>query len=129
MARTTQPPALRSLVSGLVLGLFLGGVLGGDAHAQRRVTAPTPQDTAKKGAGESQPEMIHMDFKDADLSVVIAMIALKTGKNFIYDDKVRGKITIVSPTPVTLEEAYAVFESVLKVKGFTVITASRKHIL
>jgi general secretion pathway protein D len=35
---------------------------------------------------------------------------------------VRGRVTIVSPSPVPVEQAYAVFESVLQVKGFTTIT-------
>jgi general secretion pathway protein D len=87
------------------------------ADAQRRSTR-----TAKSETSKAKPETVHMDFKDADLTVVIEMIARTTGRNFIYDDKVRGKVTIVSPTPVSLEEAYAVFESVLRVKGFTVIT-------
>ena len=86
------------------------------AHAQLR--SPS---AAKAQTGEEEPETVHMDFKDVDLSVVIEMIARTTGRNFIYDDKVRGKVTIVSPSPVTLEQAYAVFESVLKTKGFTVI--------
>src|SRR5262245_51885203 len=44
-----------------------------------------------------------------------------TGRNFIYDDRVRGRVTVVSPTKITPDEAYAVFESVLQVKGFTTV--------
>jgi type II secretion system protein C len=44
-----------------------------------------------------------------------------TDKNFIYDDRVRGRVTVVSPTRITVDEAYAVFESVLQVKGFTTV--------
>ena len=50
-------------------------------------------------------------------------IAPLTGKNPPYDDRVRGRVTIVSPTQITVEEAYAVFESVLQVKGFTTVQA------
>jgi general secretion pathway protein D len=97
---------------------LLLALLSEPADAQRRSTAPT----ARRDATTTETEMVNLDFKDVDLPVVIEMIARTTGKNFIYDDKVRGKVTIVSPTPVTVEQAYAVFESVLKVKGFTVIT-------
>jgi general secretion pathway protein D len=90
------------------------------ADAQRR--DPAPANARNDARKAEEPETVQLDFKDADLAVIIEMIARTTGKNFIYDDKVRGKVTIVSPSPVSLEQAYAVFESVLKVKGFTVIT-------
>jgi general secretion pathway protein D len=64
---------------------------------------------------------VQLDFNDVELSVVIDTIARLTGKNFIYDDRVRGRVTIVSPTRITVQEAYAVFESVLQVKGFTTV--------
>jgi len=65
--------------------------------------------------------MVSLDFDDAELADVIDTIARMTNRNFIYDDRVRGRVTIVSPTPVSLEQAYAVFESVLQVKGFTTV--------
>ena len=65
--------------------------------------------------------LVTLDFNDAELSAVIEMIAKMTGRNFIYDDRVRGRVTIVSPTPMPVDQAYAVFESVLQVKGFTTI--------
>ncbi len=100
-----------------VVGVLLLAAVS--ASAQRRATAPSPR--GQQQTGNDKEETVHLDFKDVDLAVVIEMIARTTGKNFIYDDKVRGKVTIVSPSPVSLEQAYAVFESVLKVKGFTVI--------
>ncbi len=62
-----------------------------------------------------------LDFRDAELTAVIDLIAKHTGKNFIYDDRVRGRVTIISPEPMTPEQAWAVFESVLQVKGFTTV--------
>lgn len=66
--------------------------------------------------------MVTLDFADVELSAVIETIAKMTGQNFIYDDRVRGRVTIVSPTPMPVDQAYAVFESVLQVKGFTTVT-------
>ena len=107
----------------IALSLLLALLLASAADAQRR-QRPGQQRAAagRAAAAEKGPETVQLDFKDADLQVVIETIARTTGKNFIYDDKVRGKVTIVSPSPVTVDQAYAVFESVLKVKGFTVIT-------
>ena len=66
-------------------------------------------------------DLVHLDFQNAELTAVIDTIAKMTGKNFIYDDRVRGRVTIVSPTPMSPDQAYAVFESVLQVKGFTTV--------
>ena len=66
--------------------------------------------------------LVTLDFADAELSDVIETIARATNRNFIYDDRVRGRVTIVSPEPVPVDQAYAVFESVLQVKGFTTVT-------
>jgi len=62
-----------------------------------------------------------MDFQDVDLQVLVKFISEITGKNFIVDEKVRGKITIISPGKISVDEAYLVFQSVLQVKGFTTV--------
>ena len=72
-------------------------------------------------ADDLDRDLVHLDFQNAELTAVIDTIAKMTGKNFIYDDRVRGRVTIVSPTPMTPDQAYAVFESVLQVKGFTTV--------
>jgi general secretion pathway protein D len=90
---------------------------GAGAAAFAQPAAP-PSGGAEVTNGEVQ-----LDFNDVELSVVIDTIARLTNKNFIYDDRVRGRVTIVSPTRITVEEAYAVFESVLQVKGFTTVEA------
>jgi general secretion pathway protein D len=62
-----------------------------------------------------------MDFTDVELPVLIKFMSEQTKKNFIFDERVQGKITIISPRRVTLAEAYDVFLSVLQVKGFTTV--------
>ena len=66
-------------------------------------------------------EMVSIDFNDVDIQVFIKFISEISGKNFIIDRKVTGKVTIISPGQVSLEEAYQVFESVLDVYGFSAI--------
>jgi general secretion pathway protein D len=98
----------------VAIGVLLAAMaLGGPATAQSRST--------EQSAIERSDGMVQLDFDDVELTVIIDTIAKLSGKNFIYDDRVRGRVTIVSPTPVTADEAYAVFESVLKVKGFTAV--------
>ena len=66
-------------------------------------------------------ETVSMDFQDAELTDVIKLIAEYTGKNFLYDDRVRGQVTVLSGSSLTIDEAYTVFESILQVKGFTTV--------
>lgn len=70
---------------------------------------------------------ISMDFKDVEIHVLIKFISELTGRNFIVDRKVGGRVTIYSPTKITLEEAYKVFESVLTVNGFSVVKSGSAY--
>jgi general secretion pathway protein D len=64
---------------------------------------------------------VTINFQDVEIPVLTRFISDITKKNFIVDEKVRGKVTIISPNKVTPDEAYAVFQSVLQVKGFTTV--------
>jgi general secretion pathway protein D len=72
-------------------------------------------------ADDPASQLVQLDFDDAEISDVIDTIARMTHRNFIYDDRVRGRVTIISPTPIPVDQAYKVFESVLQVKGFTTV--------
>jgi general secretion pathway protein D len=80
------------------------------------------QAQAKPAAAKSAATgKVSLDFKDIELPDLIQTISELTGKNFIYDDSVKGKVTIISPSSMTLDEAYQVFLTVLSVKGYTIV--------
>ncbi|MBB5347349.1 type II secretion system secretin GspD [Desulfoprunum benzoelyticum] len=66
---------------------------------------------------------ITIDFDNVDIRVFIKYISELTGKNFVVDKSVQGNVTIVSPTKISEDEAYRVFESVLDVHGYTTVAA------
>jgi len=66
-------------------------------------------------------EFVSMDFNDVDIGVFIKFISKLTRKNFVVDTKVRGKVTIISPEKISVDEAYKVFESVLDIYGFATV--------
>ncbi|MCB9584289.1 MAG: type II secretion system secretin GspD [Polyangiaceae bacterium] len=75
-----------------------------------------------KGMGH----MVKFNLQDADLAELVNHISGMTGKRFIYGSKVRQiKATVVSPTPVTLAEAYEAFLSILEANGMTVVPHGR----
>jgi len=70
---------------------------------------------------------ITLDFKDIELGDLIQTISALTGKNFVYDDTIRGKATIISSEKMTKEEAYQLFLTVMSIKGFTVVPTGKTH--
>lgn len=68
---------------------------------------------------------VHLDFNDVDIRVFIKFISEITGKNFVIDRKVTGKISIVSPGTVSINEAYRVFESVLEVHDYAAVKSGK----
>ena len=79
-----------------------------------------PAEPVKKTAAK---KYVTLDFDNVDIGVLVKFVSELTGKNFIIDDKVKGKVTIISPKKIPLEDVYKVFLSVLEVNGFTVVPA------
>jgi len=93
---------------------------GGDGHSFSDEDLG-PVSNGKKSSLEGANALVAINFQDVDIPVLARFISDITNKNFIVDEKVRGKVTIISPHKVTPDEAYTVFQSVLQVKGFTTV--------
>ena len=77
-----------------------------------------------KSKGEPQ-RFVTIDFNNVDINVFIKFISELTGKNFVIDQRVKGNVTIISPTKISIKEAYRVFESVLEVHGYSAVKAGK----
>jgi len=64
---------------------------------------------------------VTLNFKNADIRAFIEFVSGFSGKNFLVDNRVKGKVTIISPTPISEDHAYDVFLSVLEVNGFAAV--------
>jgi general secretion pathway protein D len=64
-----------------------------------------------------------LNLKDADINTLITTVSEVTGKNFIVDERVKGKVTVISSTPMSADAVYETFLAVLAVKGFAAIPA------
>jgi len=64
---------------------------------------------------------ITFNLKDAELGTVIATVAEFTGKNFIIDPRVKGKVTVISSKPMNANEVYQTFLSLLDVHNFSAV--------
>jgi general secretion pathway protein D len=74
---------------------------------------------------EQSKQFVSIDFNNVDINVFIKFISELTGKNFVVDQSVKGKVTIISPAKISIAEAFRVFESVLEVHGYTTVTAGK----
>lgn len=66
-------------------------------------------------------QTVTLNLKDADINALIGTVAEVTGKNFIVDPRVKGKVTVISSRAMNADEVYQVFLSILKVHGFAVV--------
>ena len=76
-------------------------------------------DAAAPGAAYAQD--VTMNFKDADIRAFIQFVAGFSGKDFVIDNRVKGRVSIVSPTPIPADQAYQVFLSVLEINGYAAV--------
>lgn len=72
-------------------------------------------------AQQSGPTTITPNYKDADIRQIIEAVGAVTHKNFILDPRVNAKVTMLSATPMSPEEFYEAFLSVLEVHGYVAI--------
>lgn len=87
------------------------------------LTAPLSVEAQTKTPKNIDPsdQFVSIDFNSVDIRVFIKFISELTEKNFVVDQRVKGKVTIISPSRISLKEAYKVFESVLEVHGYTTV--------
>lgn len=76
---------------------------------------------AAKQAAVTSNNLVSIDFNNVDIALLVKFISDLTGKNFVLDQRVNGKVTIISPEKISVQEAYRVFESVLEVYGYTTV--------
>ena len=67
------------------------------------------------------PDAQVWNLKNADIRAVIQTVSALTGKNFIIDPRVQGKVTLVSQKPMTPNELYQVFLSMLQLLQYVAI--------
>jgi len=104
--------------------LLLGGFMPFIAVTKSMAETNVADEKSVSTHGEkyrSKDKKVTFNFVDVDLSTVTKFISEITGKNFIFDERVKGKITIIAPSKLSIEEAFDLFTAVLELKGFTVI--------
>jgi general secretion pathway protein D len=72
--------------------------------------------------GSQQQERWTINLKEADIREFIDQVTDITGETFIIDPRVKGQVTVLSKTPLSLSEVYALFLSVMATHGYSVVS-------
>ena len=65
-----------------------------------------------------------INMQDVDIKAFIENVGIVTGRTFVIDPRVNGKVNIVSEKPLNDAQVFAVFKEVLRVHGYTVVRAA-----
>ncbi len=86
---------------------------------------PLPPELPSRVQAEqpTQERLITMDFNNVDLTVFIRFMSEITKKNIILDERIRGKVTVFSPSKIPVDKVYDMFLSVMDLKGYAVVSA------
>lgn len=106
-----------------LLPVILSGLVitsSGFAEPNNNTTVIVQPDT-RVLSSPPRPHTRLWNLQDADILSVINEVSQETGKNFIVDPRVNGKISLISSKPLKQGEVYQVFLSVLGLLGYTAI--------
>ena len=92
---------MKKLVLGSVLAPMMAVALAAGAHAQTT-----------------------LNVRDADIRAFIADAAKVTGRTFIIDSRVNGKVTVVTDRPLSKSEYFEIFLSTLRSNGLVAVPSA-----
>ena len=102
-------------LSRLTFALLAAGLACSPLPLSAAVTAVAP-------SASQQEESWTINLKGADIREFIGQVAQISGQTFVVDPRVKGQVSVVSNSPLTLTEVYQLFLSVMATHGFSVIT-------
>ncbi len=73
------------------------------------------------GSGMAQEKFFRPDFRDVEIQDFLKTMSGIVNKNIVTDDRVKGKITVISPRRIPSSRAYDYLKSVLGVRGFGIV--------
>lgn len=141
MFRSTRLTVAVALVLGASLPLCTGDATAQNVPARNSLTqAPAvdvPQDVPTPPRAAATPANVQgtasststgdgrhtLNLKAADIGVLVQTVSEITGKSFIVDPRVEGRVTVISAKPQTAGEIYETFLSVLRVHGFAAVSS------
>jgi general secretion pathway protein D len=88
-----------------------------DDEAPTLKPAPAAGEDSSVAAVDANQTEINV--KNADIAAVVRIFSKKTKRNYILDERVKGKVSIYLPGKVSADESLKILDSVLALKGFS----------
>jgi general secretion pathway protein D len=105
--------------------LLLAGLLSVSAVYAQPASPPAAAQQEPPKIARAGDDYITLNFSNIDIAALVKVMSEFTRRNFILDEKVAGKVTLMTPTKISPDEAYQVFLSALEIKGFTAVEDGR----
>ena len=106
---------------GLWSGLLMSMVVCQQVSAQG--IRPASQSPTTNRLARLPDDAVTLAFRDAEIAEVISAFSTSMGVPFLLDARVKGKMTLETPEPVSLDQAYELLVAVLSLQGFAVVSA------
>ena len=104
----------------LLRDVYIAAAIAASSLCQTPLVAePDPSNTNEQDYSKDSTTEINV--KNADIAAIIRIFSRKTKRNYILDEKVRGKVSIYLPGKVSAEESLRILDSVLALKGFSAV--------
>ncbi len=113
---------MRSSPAARVLACAVLAALALPLHAQNP-PGVVPVEQAGAASTATADGRHTLNLRAADIGVLVQTVSEITGKSFILDPRVEGRVTVISAKPQTPAEIYETFLSVLRVHGFAAVSA------
>ena len=117
----------------LLIGLLSGGTplhaatdspSGGSLLAPANTTPPKDPLIIKPSSPTplDMENSVSLNFRNVDISVLVRFMSNLMNKNIVMDERVKGKISILSPNRISIDRAFQIFKQSLRMKGFEAVT-------
>jgi general secretion pathway protein D len=121
------PEGKRFFIFLFVFVFFSSFILHPSSFSMDASEAPAKEEKAKEKEPKLKEKRVSFNFVEVEIPVVVKFISEVTGKNFVFDDKVKGAVTIIAPSKLSVDDAFSLFTSVLELKGFTIISSGKVY--
>lgn len=94
-----------------------------EGAAPTGAAAAVPPESSKLEVipGEDGVDLIRLEVYGLDINHLLRLLSYHAKVTIIKDEEVRGAVTIIAPEPVPLDVAFQILDSVLAVRGYTML--------
>ena len=101
--------------------LVIAGLLCSLLPTVAGATPPTESPRVQHASSTKAEEQLTLSLENAEVNDLVRWASHYTAKNIIVHPDVKGRVTVVAGAPISKEDAFKVFKSVLQVHGYALV--------